>query len=112
MNVNVVKGFMQKQVYDYNIVFFEISEICRDGLVGYDAALTQLRSWVQFPVFVLFFYLFASSALQQLVPLLCTTFPHGYSSHSLGLLIYLGTISDTCCVILFTSSQIITVCTL
>ena len=46
MNVNVVKGFMQKQVYDYNIVFFEISEICRDGLVDYDAALTQLRSWV------------------------------------------------------------------
>lgn len=24
----------------------------RDGLVGYDAALTQLRSWVQFPFFV------------------------------------------------------------
>ena len=93
------------------MVFSEIS-ICRDGLVGYDAALTQLRSWVQFPVFVLFFYLFASSTLQQLVPLLCTTFPHGYSSHSLGLLIQLGSVSDTCCVILFTSSQIITLCTL
>ena len=24
----------------------------RDGLVGYDAALTQLRSWVQFPFLV------------------------------------------------------------
>jgi hypothetical protein len=87
VNVNVMKGFVEKQVPDFWFVFFEISEICRDGLVGYDAALTQLRSWVQFPVFVLFFYLFASSALQHLVPLLCTTFPHGYSSHSLGLLI-------------------------
>ena len=26
----------------------------RDGLVGYDAALTRLRSWVRFPVFVYF----------------------------------------------------------
>ena len=26
----------------------------RGGLVGYDAALTQLRSWVQFPLLVLF----------------------------------------------------------
>ena len=26
--------------------------IRRDGLVGYDAAFTQLRSWVQFPLFV------------------------------------------------------------
>ena len=26
---------------------------CRDGLVGYDAALTQLRSWVRFPFLVL-----------------------------------------------------------
>ena len=26
----------------------------RDGLVGYDAALTQLRSWVQFPFLVNF----------------------------------------------------------
>ena len=28
--------------------------VCRDGLVGYDAAFTQLRSWVQFPLFVFF----------------------------------------------------------
>ena len=28
---------------------------CRGGLVGYDAALTQLRSWVQFPFLVLLF---------------------------------------------------------
>ena len=26
---------------------------CWDGLVGYDAALTRLRSWVQFPVLVI-----------------------------------------------------------
>ena len=25
---------------------------CRGGLVGYDAALTQLRSWVRFPFLV------------------------------------------------------------
>eukprot|EP00985_Skeletonema_marinoi_P002899 scaffold1185_cov108-Skeletonema_marinoi.AAC.1 len=30
----------------------------RDGLVGYDAALTRLRSRVRFPVFVLNFYPF------------------------------------------------------
>ena len=29
----------------------------RDGLVGYDAALTQLRSGVRFPFFVRFFFL-------------------------------------------------------
>ena len=28
----------------------------RDGLVGYDAALTQLRSGVRFPFFVRFFF--------------------------------------------------------
>ena len=27
---------------------------CRGGLVGYDAALTRLRSWVQFPFLVIF----------------------------------------------------------
>ena len=28
--------------------------VCRDGLVGYDATFTQLRSWVQLPLFVFF----------------------------------------------------------
>ena len=35
----------------------------RDGLVGYDAALTQLRSRVQFPVFVRLLVLIGSFAL-------------------------------------------------
>ena len=28
--------------------------LCRDGLLAYDAALTQLRSWVQFPFLIYF----------------------------------------------------------
>jgi hypothetical protein len=31
-----------------------IGLVGRDGLVGYDAALTRLRSWAQFPVLVFF----------------------------------------------------------
>ena len=34
----------------------EESSSSRDGLVGYDAALTQLRSGVRFPFFVRFFF--------------------------------------------------------
>ena len=36
----------RKSDYWYHMV------MSRDGLVGYDAALTQLRSWVQFPFLV------------------------------------------------------------
>ena len=37
----------------YYFLIRQVSSSSRDGLVGYDAALTQLRSRVQFPVFVM-----------------------------------------------------------
>jgi hypothetical protein len=42
------------------IIAVLICIMCRDGLVGYDAALTRLRSGVRFPLLVLvlhFFYI-------------------------------------------------------
>ena len=39
----------------YNILRRTLLSVRRDGLVGYDAALTQLRSGVRFPLFVFVF---------------------------------------------------------
>jgi uncharacterized membrane protein YcfT len=38
-----------------NVLMHSVATKSRDGLVGYDAALTQLRSRVRFPVFVFYF---------------------------------------------------------
>ena len=46
VDVSIHAGYVRYEV-DVGISTFR-----RDGLVGYDAALTQLRSRVQFPVFV------------------------------------------------------------
>ena len=39
----------------YHILRRTLLSVRRDGLVGYDAALTQLRSGVRFPLFVFVF---------------------------------------------------------
>ena len=64
-NYNNINSLTYVQGLDTEIYFLRLIEyicgciclvilICRDGLVGYDAAFTQLRSWVQFPLFVFF----------------------------------------------------------
>ena len=40
----------------YHILRRTLLSVRRDGLVGYDAALTQLRSGVRFPLFVFCFW--------------------------------------------------------
>ena len=39
------------------VVYMSNDQLCRDGLVGYDADFTQLRLLVQFPLLVLIFIL-------------------------------------------------------
>ena len=46
---------MEKIVALYIVSKLAQVEASRDGLVGYDAALTQLRSGVRFPLFVFLF---------------------------------------------------------
>jgi hypothetical protein len=47
-----LSGLASTKRHDWKFMGVTVGQSSRDGLVGYDAALTQLRSRVQFPVFV------------------------------------------------------------
>lgn len=40
------------EILTHHVCYFEKRRLCRDGLVGYDASFTRMRSRVRLPVFV------------------------------------------------------------